>query len=232
MPKAERYTRYLFIILSIAAVIDNLYRGDMVTVASAALTILFLLLPPVIERLLKISLPTSFKIIYLVFIIASMYLGEIHSFFYRLPVWDIILHTASAMMLAYITFLMVFVLNRDNDINLKLSPFFIAIFVFCVPVALGAVWEVFEFAVDKIFGVNMIKAIDPNDITRFYDYRRGFMNSLHDMVMDTSGAFIIATGAYIYLKKQGKAFTTFGYLINQFMEKNPSLFSRQSINPD
>jgi len=224
LTKTEMFIRYIFIALSIVAIVDNFIHQDMVTLASAGLTLLFLLLPPIVEKLIKITIPVSFRLIYLGFIISSMYLGEINSFFYRIPFWDIILHTASAMMLAYLTLLFMYIINRDEDIDQKLSPFFAAMFVFCVPVAMGAIWELFEFAVDKVFGVNMIKAIDPNDITRFYDYERGFFNSLHDMVMDISGAFVIALSAFIHLNSKGKYIPAFRILIKQFIKENPSLF--------
>jgi hypothetical protein len=224
--KAERWLRYFIILLSLVACIDNIIKGDWVSVASAGLTVVFLLLPPLLEKLLRITLPVSFKWIYLAFVFASMYLGETHSFFYRIPCWDIILHTASAMLLAYLAWILIFVLNHDKNIDRKLSPFFMALFVFCAPVALGGVWELFEYAADKVFGVNMIKAIAPNDLTRFYDYQRGFLNSLHDMVMDSGGALVIAVCTYIHYKTQGRFSRAFGILKRQFNEANPSLFDK------
>ncbi len=229
--RIERLLRGLFILLSLVALGDNVIRGDWVTVASAVLTVLFLQLPPLVEKLLKIKLPLSFRWTYLAFIVASMYLGELHSFFYRVPVWDIILHTASAMGLAYITFILAFTLNRRRDLGRVLSPLFVALFVFSLPVALGAVWELFEYAADRVLGVNMIKAIAPGDHTRFYDYRRGFLNSLHDLLMDSAGAFAVAAGVYLYLRRAGKYLSFFGLPLKQFIRDNPSLFSRNAEKP-
>ena len=224
--RLEFYARWIFIFLSLMPCVYRFYIGDWVSAAAAGLTIILLLLPPLLEKLLKITLPNSYKYIYLVFIIASMYLGELHSFFYRIVWWDIMLHTASAMMLAYLTWLLAYVINHDADLDKKVRPFFIALFVFCVPVALGAIWEMFEFAADKVLGVNMIKAIAPGDITRFYDYQRGFYNSLHDMIMDTSGALLVAIGVYLHLFKKDKSKSGFSILINQFIDANPSIFKK------
>lgn len=221
--RIELVLRLLFVLLSLVAAVQSYLIRDWVSVASAGLTILFLLLPPLLEKILRIRLPLSFRWIYLSFIFASMYLGELHSFFYRILFWDIILHTASAMLLAYIAWLLVFVLNRRADLEQYLSPLFMAIFIFSAPVALGAVWELFEYAADKVFGVNMIKAIAPGDATRFYDYQRGFLNSLHDLLMDSAGALAVALAAYFHVRSGGKKLRWFTYLKDSFLQANPHL---------
>jgi len=223
--RMEIYLRYLFIILSTYAAVQSGLKSDWVSVASAVLTILFLLLPPLLEKLLKIKLPLSFRWIYLGFIFASMYLGETLSFFYRIMFWDVILHTASAMMLANIAFLLLYVLNRNSKIDRLLSPLCAAIFVFSAPVALGAVWELFEYAADLIFGVNMIKAIAPGDASRFYNYKLGFLNSLHDLLMDAIGALIIALAVYMHMKSGGRKLRLMAYLKDSFIDSNPNLFA-------
>lgn len=226
--KIELLLRLVFVVLSLVTAVQSYLIGDWVSLAAAGLTILFLLLPGLIEKILRIRLPLCFRWIYLGFIVASMYLGELHSFFYRILYWDIILHTASAMLLAYIAWLLVFVLNRRDDLEQYLSPLFIAIFIFSAPVALGAVWELFEYAADKLFGVNMIKAIAPGDATRFYDYRRGFLNSLHDLLMDSAGALAVALAAYFHLRSGGKKLPWFSYLKDNFLKANPHLVSPRS----
>ena len=40
---------------------------------------------------------------------------------------------------------------------MNLSPVFIAVFAFCFALALGAVWEIYEFTMDSVFGTNMQK---------------------------------------------------------------------------
>jgi hypothetical protein len=229
--RIELLLRLLFIILSLVSAVQSYLVRDWVSLASAGLTILFLLLPPVVEKILRMRLPMSFRWIWLGFIIASMYLGELHSFFYRIVLWDIILHTLSAMLLAYIAFLLLYVLTGSSDLKDKVSPLLAAIFVFSAPVALGAVWELFEYAADMIFGVNMIKAIAPGDLTRFYDYQRGFLNSLHDLLMDALGALVTAACSYFYLQGKHRFFAAFGYLKDRFLQANPHLFSSQHQKP-
>ena len=40
---------------------------------------------------------------------------------------------------------------------MNLSPVFIAVFAFCFALAMGAVWEIYEFTMDSVFGTNMQK---------------------------------------------------------------------------
>ncbi len=63
-------------------------QGNGVRVLSAVLTVVLFLLFPLLGKLLKISWPLPFRVTWLLFIGASMYLGELHNFFYRFAWWD------------------------------------------------------------------------------------------------------------------------------------------------
>lgn len=223
---AERLARYSIMLLSAIAAVQYYLKADWVSLASACLTIGLLLLPPVISKLLRLVLPTSVRVVYLLFIFAAMYLGELHSFFYVFHWWDSFLHTFSAMMLAYVFYILIFVLNRDRDIGSALSPAFIAFFVFAAPMAFGAVWELLEYGADVLFDVNMLKGRDPSDITRFYDYRRALLNTFHDLMLDAGGALLIAISALLH-HRGAKSFRAFGSLKDSFLTANPRFTNLQ-----
>ncbi|MDZ4181867.1 MAG: hypothetical protein U1B83_03235 [Candidatus Cloacimonadaceae bacterium] len=231
MPKAkpsaervERYARYIIVLLSAYAIIDNYIIGDMITLASAALTVLLLMLPSLIQTVSKLRIPVSVRVVYLIFIICAMYLGEIHSFFYRFLWWDEFLHTCSAMMLAYVGFVLVNLLNRDSSAEMKLRPAFVAVFVFCFTAAFGLVWELFEFSMDGILGVNMLKGRDPFVPNSLYSYEKALVNTMIDLALDAAGALLIALLAFFHLKRPGGRLAFFGLLKRQFMAENPAMF--------
>lgn len=148
--KIEKIMRYFFLLMAAVAIFGSIRYRSWETLLSAFLTFILLLLPTIFYKRTRIFIPPSFQIIILLFIFASMYLGEVHHFFYRYRWWDIMLHSSSAIILGYIGFLLIYALNRDPNIHVKLSPFFIALFTFCFASTVGIIWEIFEFSVDSL----------------------------------------------------------------------------------
>ena len=49
------------------------------------------------------------------------------------------------------------ILNRDRRTKFELSPIFLALVAFCFSMTIGALWEIFEFSVDRLFMKDMQK---------------------------------------------------------------------------
>lgn len=222
--KLERSMRYLFIALSAMAVIYNFFTRQWEVFFSAVLTLILFILPSLLAKRSKIKIPAVFQIVVLLFIFASMYLGEIHGYFYRYAWWDTMLHANSAIMLAYIGFLLIFTLNRDKRMHVHLSPFFMALFSFCFALAMGSMWEIFEFGVDVIFGANMQKARNLEEIYGVFDTRLGVIDTMRDLIVDAIGALIVSVTGYIHMTHRKDADSTFWAMQKEFVETNPDLF--------
>ena len=230
--KLEIVMRYFFIILTVLAIIYNFltFNNDEVIqwepVFSSFLTLVLFMLPSIYSKRTKITIPPVFQIIILLFIFASMYLGEIHNYFYRYTWWDTMLHSVSAILLGYIGFLLIFTLNKDKNMHLKLSPFFIALFTFCFALTVGTVWEIFEYLVDNFLGVNMQKARNLEEIYGVFDTRLGVIDTMRDLIVDSIGALLVSIVGYYYSKKKMIKDNTFWRLKDQFIEENPDLFKK------
>ncbi len=224
--KLERSMRYVFIALSAMAVIYNLFTRQWEVFFSAVLTLILFILPSLLVKRSKIKVPAVFQIIVLLFIFASMYLGEIHKYFYRYAWWDTMLHANSAIMLAYIGFLLIFTLNRDKRLYVHLSPFFMALFSFCFALAVGSLWEIFEFATDVVFGANMQKARDLEEIYGVFDTRLGVIDTMRDLIVDAIGALIVSVTGYIHMTHRKDANSVFWAMQKEFVETNPDLFDK------
>ncbi len=222
--RIEISLRYLFILLSIIAGVQYYLQENMVRVVSSLLTIFLFMLPTLVQKLMRFTLPATYRIVFLVFIIAAMYLGELHNFFYRFAWWDDWIHTASAMLITYIGLLLFYVLSRDKDIHLKISPLLLAMFCFCFTMAFGAIWELFEFSVDKLLGLNLQKGRATTDMTSYFDGARALFNTMQDLAVSAFGALIVATLSYYSFHRRGKEDSSFLQLIKQFIQENPSLF--------
>ena len=143
--------------LVIFTLVRHVLRRDFESVFLCALTLILLILPSVITRKLSIELPGTLEVIILLFIFAAEILGEINSFYVRVPNWDTMLHTLNGFLCAAIGFALVDMLNRSERFSFKLSPVYLAIVAFCFSMTVGVLWEFFEYGVDYFLGFDMQK---------------------------------------------------------------------------
>ena len=143
--------------LVIFSLVRSALRGHFDSVFLCALTLILLILPSVLTLKLQIELPTTLEIIILLFIFAAEILGEINSFYIRVPNWDTMLHTLNGFLCAGVGFALVDMLNRSDRFSFKLSPAYLAIVAFCFSMTVGVLWEFFEYFGDTFLGLDMQK---------------------------------------------------------------------------
>jgi hypothetical protein len=163
-------------------------RGHWLVAASTVGIILVTWAPALLSRRYQVSIPPVFELLAIIFIFSSMFLGEVHGYYTRFWWWDAVLHIGSGFLLGILGFVIVYALNQRTLGDLGLKPSFIAIFAFSFSVALGGLWEIFEFAMDQLFGLNMQKS--------------GLVDTMWDLIVDTVGAAVIAILGYGYLKTE------------------------------
>ena len=132
-------------------------RGQFESVFLCGMTLVLMVLPSVLTRKLQIELPTTLEIIVLLFIFAAEILGEINSFYIRVPNWDTMLHTLNGFLCAAVGFALVDMLNRSDRFSFKLSPLYLAIAAFCFSMTVGVLWEFFEYFGDRYLLLDMQK---------------------------------------------------------------------------
>ena len=145
--------RGLIILIMVRAVL----RGNYESVFLCALSLALLILPSILQKRLYITLPSTLEIVILLFIFAAEILGELASFYVRVPNWDTMLHTVNGFLCAAVGFALVDMINRNERFSLKLSPVYLAIVAFCFSMTVGVLWEFFEFAADRFIGLDMQK---------------------------------------------------------------------------
>ena len=139
---------------------------------------------------------------YFAFLFCAIYLGEVRNFYYIIPHWDTILHAFSGAMLGAFGFTLVNILNDSERVKVTLSPAFIALFAFCFAVAVGAVWEIYEFSGDELFGLNMQK-FRLSDGTELIGHK-ALRDTMKDIIIDTIGAAIVSLMGYFSLIAKSK----------------------------
>lgn len=143
--------------LVILALVRGIFRGDYQSVFYCILTLTLMLMPSIISKQLKIELPSTLEVVILLFIFAAEILGELNSFYVRVPHWDTMLHTLNGFLCAAIGFALLELLNRDEHISFQLSPVYLALMAFCFSMTVGVLWEFFEFTGDSLLGMDMQK---------------------------------------------------------------------------
>jgi uncharacterized membrane protein YjdF len=174
--------------------------------------------PILLEKKLHVYIPPEFVLLSIGFVFASLFLGEVHGYYTRFWWWDIALHTSSGVLLGIVGFLLVHVLNETEKIGVYMKPGFVAFFAFLFAVGIGALWEIFEFSMDSIFGMNMQKEMlgDPSGLT----------DTMWDLIVDTIGALVMSVLGYGYIKT-AKNESFLEQWITRFIRGNPRLFRRE-----
>ncbi len=160
------------------------------------------------------QLPVEFQVVALLFVFAALFLGEVRSYYDKIWWWDIVLHSTSGLLMGILGFLLVYVLNASEKIAFSMTPRFVAFFAFMFAVAVGALWEIFEYSMDVIFGANMQKAMfnDPSGLT----------DTMWDMIVNTIGAACISSLGWWYMTRDRRSFIDIW--IHKFIAKNPGWF--------
>lgn len=169
--KEERgvFVLYLAVrIIVVAVLARSLFTGRFDYALLCGLTIVLLLVPDFLERKLSIEIPGVLEGIIVLFIFAAEILGEIGAFYVIVPFWDTMLHTLWGFLAAGIGFAMVDILNRSESSRLNLTPLYMATAAFCFSMTVGAVWELFEFAMDSFFGFDMQKDTLVNQVSTVF----------------------------------------------------------------
>lgn len=157
-----------------------------------------ILVPVRMMRRWDVQIPRVMFLMYIAFLYCAIFLGEVRSFYYNVPHWDTILHIFSGSMLGALGFSMLAIFNNTERIPLNLSPLFVAVFAFCFAMALGAVWEIYEFSADCLLGTNMQKFALDNG-TQLVG-QAALRDTMKDIIVDAIGAVATSAMGYISLK--------------------------------
>lgn len=243
--KKRRLTvRGILSLLVLLLIVRQFFLHNYEGIFVGILTLILFGIPTFIERKTDIDLPPVLEGIIYCFIFAAEILGEIASFYTKIPYWDTMLHTINGFLMAAIGFALVDIFNRSDIFSVKLSPLFLAIVAFCFSMTVGVLWEFFEFAMDTYFGTDMQKdwivtainsvKFDPNGlnvvhhvdidslvvngedwISKYGGYIDiGLIDTMKDLLVNFIGAVVFSIIGFFYVKSRGK-----GKFASQFIPK-------------
>lgn len=165
----------------------------------------------------RLFIPSGLKLVLVVLVFMWLFLGYVHDYYDRFSWWDNALHLYASAIVSVMAFLLVHVFNRSDEFGSRTRPGLVAVFAVVFAVAIGAFWEIFEFAVDRIFGADMQDAMLGDET--------GLTDTMADLIADTIGALSVAVYGYYHLKKPQRA-SVLKHWVNTFIRGNPRLFGR------
>ena len=135
----------------------------------------------------------------IVFIIISMYLGNILNFYTYIPSYDKILHLASGIIIGIIGVIIYAYFTKDQ-IN-KINPIFMIFFSIIFTIALAGIWEMWEFTTDRLFGLE----------SQF----NSLVDTMTDIICGTIGGLIALIPIYKFAKGKNNRF--FKFIIDEIL---------------
>ena len=195
---------YFFRLSVIVAILLELYQQQWLAALSTFGILILIWLPSYFKKQFKIQVPFEFELVGVAFVYLAVFLGEANGYYMRFWWWDVYLHFTSGLLLGIFGFMLVYILNHSKQVRLSMKAGFVALFAVMFAVTIGVCWEFIEYFIDSVFGLNMQKS--------------GLHDTMWDLIMDFSGAFVISALGYLWMKRKFD-FIIFDRTIGTFITK-------------
>lgn len=202
----DRIQHFILQVLKISVVFAMgiaLYYREWGAFLYSVLALILMYLPVLIKSRINIKLPIEFDFVLVIFMYAAVFLGKVGHAYERFWWWDAALHASSGFILAFIGFLVLYI-NIERK-KIQASRLLIWVSIFSFSLALGALWEIFEFGVDRLLNGNL--------------QRGSLHDTMWDLIVDSIGAIVMATIGIGKIFDNKKGFVT--RLTANYIKINP-----------
>jgi hypothetical protein len=159
-------------------------RWPVAFITALALGVSFL--PAILQRNTNLHVPVQIQLVISAFVFAALFLGEVEGYYDRFSWWDLMLHSTFGIVLGLVTFLGLLALFEFQRVKMSLS--LLSVFAVAFAMAVGSLWEMFEFFMDSTFGLNMMKS--------------GLNDTMGDLIVNCLGATASVTAAHLYVVRR------------------------------
>ncbi len=196
-------------IILIVAMFVGIYSQRNLVFAMSLFGLSLTFVPVIFNKFFNIKIPAEFEILTLLFVYGLLYFGEVKGYYDKFWLLDVMLGFVLAIILGFVGLAFLYTLYREE--KLQGNPFVIALFAFCFAVAVGAMWEAFEFFLDSSCG---------------FQLQKGSFDTMKDIAVNMLGAFVVSSLGYFYIKK-GKS-RLVSRLVEKAVKKHASLLGLES----
>lgn len=171
-----------------------------------AVMMFVLFLPYMLNKSLPAKIPTYMEIFFVFFCFCSLILGDVNNFYGRFAWWDTMLHGISGLMLGIVAYGLILPFTKIGQGEPQLSRLAVSIWILCFSVAIGALWEILEFTVDGLFGLNSQEFLESSGT---FDQvavprigREALKDTMIDLILNFAGALVTAILAWFDLRRK------------------------------
>jgi len=182
--RTEVIASYVLKAALMAGAVYAMILRDYFMIFSAFVAVIGSMIPALLYRQWRIVLPIELDLVLTGFIAVHFILGELGAFYSKYWWFDLLLHDFSGFVIGIVGFVWSYMLFYTSKI--RAQPWFILFFTISLAMAAGAVWEIFEFSMDQIFGFNMQKS--------------GLKDTMEDLIVCMVGSVFAGIIGYIYLR--------------------------------
>jgi hypothetical protein len=172
--------------LILLIVFYSLSIGDLSLAGLAVIAFLITIVPYVVRGKggMRICLPWGVNLLIAIslFLHVAGYAGQYYETYF--PYYDKFAHIVSSTTIAILGFVLVLLVDRINDLHLQ--RWMIAVLILNITLALGAFWEIVEFAGDQLLGTQL---------------QYGLTDTMLDLIADLFGAILVAALGSLYLRR-------------------------------
>lgn len=209
-------------IILIAQVVAAIYKQHWATAFFTFGIVLLAFAPLVLAKQTRIYIPPQLQLLTIAMVFAALFLGEVQNYYTRFWWWDIALHAIAGFLMGILGFLLIYMFNEIEETRQRMRTGFMSFFAFMFALSIGALWEIMEFTLDRLLGMNLQKAMlgDPSGLT----------DTMVDLIVDAIGAAMICIYGYYHLNQPDKS-SFLERWIGSFIKNNPRLLQRKQRAP-
>jgi VanZ family protein len=155
--------------------------------------------PDIIKKLTRYEVSDNLLAMYYGFVFLGLLLGTNLDFYNIFTYYDFFLHFLSGIILGILGFAILD--NAQRHKAEKIGVGVTATFAFAFSMASGKVWEVYEFVIDIILGVNTQRWADAYGVP--FVGQSALANTMWDVIFNMLGAILVAFWGYHRIKHKG-----------------------------
>lgn len=196
MKKSEKILRISFVAISellvCGTILSLLYSGDTERLLLAFGTLLFVLIPEILERMLRCRINLVVYLLGVLYAMGSM-MGHCWKFYYTIPCWDKLLHLCGGVMFVILG---IYLFERLSCG--KANHVLAVIFALCFSLAISVLWEFIEYGADVFLGMDMQDDTVVSHITSYIlGTEKGVTGSIKDIQSVVINGAALPVNGYI-----------------------------------
>ena len=161
----------------------QVYNGEYLYALATFIAFIISLIPSVVERNYRITLPFELDLLFTLMVFLHAFMGEVLDLYSKFELFDKALHLYGGVVIAMLGFLVVYTLHYTRKVRLSLP--LVGFFTISFTMAVGAMWEIGEFTVDKLFNTRAQNSLD---------------DTMFDMIVDLIGGVVVSVLGMVYVR--------------------------------